>query len=125
MQNASGLLVEDELRDLAPSIHRQRLIVEGRPAAPIGDVEIRQYLTQLSDVCRMHRLIDPVTHRSDTYGWAGWIHWEASGAHFYAWEKPVLFYSVDIYACARFDPEAVVDFTRAFFGSEEIVSRSV
>ena len=36
----------------------------------------------------MTLLIDPVTHRSDRYGWAGWVHWETSGAHFYAWEVP-------------------------------------
>ena len=36
----------------------------------------------------MNVLLDPVTHRSDRYGWAGWVHWEASGAHFYAWEQP-------------------------------------
>ena len=37
------------------------------------------------------QLLEPVTHRSDRYGWAGWIHWETSGAHFYAWEQPRLF----------------------------------
>ena len=50
----------------------------------------------------MHLLLDPVTHRSDRYGWAGWVHWETSGAHFYAWEDP-LFFSVDIYTCKPFD----------------------
>jgi S-adenosylmethionine decarboxylase len=110
--------------DLAQAIFRQRLVVEGCPAAPVDDAMIRRYLCELSEVCRMHRLIEPVTHRSLAYGWAGWVHWDSSGAHFYAWEKPTLFFSVDIYTCAPFDAEAVVAFTESFFGTDEIVARA-
>ncbi len=123
MHEPRGSLVCREVPDLAPAIYRQRLVVEGYPAAPIDDGTIRRYLSGLSDVCRMKRLIEPVTHRSDTYGWAGWVHWESSGAHFYAWEQPLLFFSVDVYTCAPFDAEAVVAYTRSFFGADEIVSR--
>jgi S-adenosylmethionine decarboxylase len=63
----------------------------------------------------MKTLLSPVTHRSDKYGWAGWIHWESSGAHFYAWEKPRLFFSVDIYTCKEYDSQKAVDFTRQYF----------
>lgn len=60
--------------DLAPGIHRQRLVVEGLRESPISAEEIRLYLSELSDVLEMKLLLDPVTHRSDTYGWAGWVH---------------------------------------------------
>ena len=53
----------------------------------------------------MRQLAEPVTHRSERYGWAGWVHWENSGAHFYAWDSPVPFFSVDIYTCKEFDVE--------------------
>src|SRR6476646_9821286 len=62
--------------DLAPMIHRQRLVVEGEPRAPIDAPTIRAYLSKLSEVCAMSLLMEPVTHRSDRYGWAGWVHWE-------------------------------------------------
>jgi S-adenosylmethionine decarboxylase len=109
-------------RDLAPTIHRQRLVVEGTCRAPIDDQAIRTYLTELSAVCGMRLLGEPVTHRSDTYGWAGWVHWETSGAHFYAWDRP-LFFSVDLYTCKAFDPVAAVDFTARFFDTNEIVAK--
>jgi len=109
--------------DLAPMICRQRLVVEGRCGVPITDTDICRYLLELSDVCAMTALTIPVTHRSDRYGWAGWIHWETSGAHFYAWERPVLFFSVDIYTCKAFDPDAVVDFTSRFFDATAIVAK--
>jgi S-adenosylmethionine decarboxylase len=116
--------VPDGTRDLAPSIHRQRLVVEGTCVEPIGAERIVEYLSRLSDVCGMQTLMPPVTHRSDEYGWAGWIHWATSGAHFYAWESPVLFFSVDIYTCKRFDPVAVARFTREFFDADELVARA-
>jgi S-adenosylmethionine decarboxylase len=112
-----------EGRDLAPLILRQRLTVEGTPREPITDEGIRGYLSRLSDVCGMTPLMQPVTHRSEKYGWAGWVHWETSGAHFYAWDVPVLFFSVDIYACKQFDAVATVHFTRDYFDAVEVVAR--
>jgi hypothetical protein len=118
------LFVSPETRDLAPMIHRQRLVIEGTPREPISVERVCDYLTRLSDVCGMKMLIDPVTHHSDKYGWAGWIHWEASGAHFYAWDKPMLFFSVDIYACKPFDAVAITRFTREHLDAREVVARA-
>jgi S-adenosylmethionine decarboxylase len=114
----------EEWRDLAPEILRQRLVVEGVPARPVTDEQIRQYLSQLSREVDMVQLLEPVTHRSDLYGWAGWIHWETSGAHFYAWEQPRLFFSVDIYTCKAFSVDTAVSFTRGFFAANTVVAKS-
>jgi len=108
-------------KDLAPTICRQRLVVEGYPGFVITDEHIKDYLDKLSSVLEMDALITPVTHSSDKYGWAGWIHWETSGAHFYAWERPVLFLSVDIYTCKPFDPKAAAAFTQEYFKTKELV----
>jgi hypothetical protein len=110
-------------RDLAPTILRQRLVIEGTRQRPIAEHEIVEYLRGLSDVCAMTVLIDPVTHRSDRYGWAGWIHWETSGAHFYAWDEPYVFFSVDIYTCKAFDPDNATAFTRTFLNADEVVAK--
>ncbi|WP_237492534.1 S-adenosylmethionine decarboxylase [Modestobacter sp. L9-4] len=111
-------------RDLAPDILRQRLVIEGVPARPVDDLQIRQYLSALSREVDMVQLLEPVTHRSDLYGWAGWIHWETSGAHFYAWEQPRLFFSVDIYTCKAFDVDTAVSFTQGFLDASTVVARS-
>jgi hypothetical protein len=115
-------MVLDAYVDLEPSIPRQRLVVEGRPAQPITSGQIVQYLSQLSTILGMTTLIEPVTHRSDQYGWAGWIHWETSGAHFYAWENP-LFFSSDIYTCKAFQALAAMSFTQGFFQARTITYR--
>lgn len=111
------------MRDLAPHIHRQRLVIEGTPAAPITAEEITEYLSKLSVELDMVEILAPVMHQSDLYGWAGWIHWETSGAHFYAWDEP-LFFSVDIYTCKAFDPATVVEFTEQYFRTTEIVAKA-
>ncbi|MCA2214273.1 S-adenosylmethionine decarboxylase [Jidongwangia harbinensis] len=121
--SASSPNATSGFRDLAPAITRQRLVVEGYPTFVITDEHIRDYLRQLSVVTDMITLIEPVTHVSDLYGWAGWIHWETSGAHFYSWERPVEFFSVDIYTCKAFDPAAVVAFTEAYFRTTQIVAK--
>ncbi|MDN5275561.1 MAG: hypothetical protein JWN33_210 [Candidatus Saccharibacteria bacterium] len=108
------------MKDLAPTIYRQRLVVEGYPKKAITDEEIKKFLSELSVVLDMKQLIEPVTHRSDMYGWAGWIHWETSGAHFYAWEQPLLFFSVDIYTCKAFSPQQAADFTKQYFECDSV-----
>lgn len=110
--------------DLAPGIHRQRLVVEGLVSTPIDAATISAYLTGLSAVLGMRVLLDPVTHRSPTYGWAGWIHWETSGAHFYAWDEPRPFFSVDIYACKPFSDDDAVAYTRRALSCTAITHRA-
>ena len=120
----TAVATADDWRDLAPEIVRQRLVIEGVPARPVDDEQIRRYLSALSREVDMVQLIEPVTHRSDLYGWAGWIHWETSGAHFYAWEQPRLFFSVDLYTCKAFDVGTAVAFTRRFFAAQPLVAKS-
>ena len=112
------------MKNLAPQILRQRLVIEGIPTQPITDIQITDYLLQLSRVLHMKTLVEPVTHKSDKFGWAGWIHWESSGSHFYAWEQPILFYSVDIYTCKAFEVGIAVAFTKAYFHSDKIEHKS-
>jgi S-adenosylmethionine/arginine decarboxylase-like enzyme len=103
------------MKDLAPEIYRQRAVIEGYPSRPLKAAEIKEYLKGLSETLDMITLIEPVTHRSDSYGEAAWIHWETSGAHFYAWDAPRLFFSVDIYTCKQFSIDDAVNYTKKFF----------
>jgi hypothetical protein len=112
------------LKDLAPMIFRQRLVIEGTCTDVITDQHIKDYLSKLSEVLKMKTVLEPVTHRSDRFGWAGWIHWETSGAHFYAWEQPLLFFSVDIYTCKAFSVQESVEFTREYFKADQVEHKS-
>lgn len=109
--------------DLAPDIYRQRLVIEGYPSGPITDADIKTYLSKLSKIIDMTQLTEAVTHQSPKFGWAGWIHWETSGAHFYAWDVPRLFFSVDIYTCKAFEPQKAIEFTKEFFLTQTITAK--
>jgi len=109
--------------DLAPEIYRQRLVIEGLVNTPITAEQIIDYLKILSTVVDMVTLIEPVTHESPLYGWAGWIHWETSGAHFYGWDQPRLFFSVDIYTCKKFSAAEAVAFTQEYFNAHQVEYR--
>ena len=118
------ILPPTEIPDLAPDIHRQRMVIEGLIDQVVDEHQIVDYLSQLSEVLGMSRLAGPFTNRSEQYGWAGWIHWETSGAHFYAWEQPRRFFSVDIYTCKPFSPDEALDYTARFFSSTSCVGRT-
>jgi hypothetical protein len=119
-----ALVFAEAMPDLAPAICRQRVVIEGTCDTPITEAAIGDYLVGLSEVCAMTILLDPVTHRSDRFGWAGWVHGEGSGAHVYAGDRPVLYFSVDVYTCEVFDMEGAVRFTRRFFDAPRIVART-
>jgi len=120
MITTRSLIKKRKMKDLAPEIYRQRAVIEGRPHRELKDHEIKEYLKGLSAALHMVTLIEPVTHRSPTYGEAAWIHWESSGAHFYAWDYPRLFFSVDIYTCKPFDVYDAVNYTKQFFNLSHV-----
>jgi hypothetical protein len=120
--STSSTLAE-EMPDLAPTIYRQCLVIEGTYRPPVGPDTIH-YLQAWSDRCEIKIPLDPVTHRSDRYGWAGWVHWEASGVHVYAWKSPTLCFRVDIHAWKPFDWPGTVEFTADFFDATQIVAKA-
>ncbi len=112
-------------KNLAPDIVRQRLVIEGKRNDLISNQLISDYLSQLSVELKMNLLMEPFTHQSPKFGWSGWVHWETSGCHFYAWDEPTPFFSADIYTCKEFDVERAVEFTKQFFSATEIVWKEV
>src|SRR3989344_883748 len=108
------------MKNLSPEIYRQRLIIEGKIDYLITGRQIKKYLSGLSEILDMKPLIEPVTHKSKKFRWAGWIHWETSGCHFYAWDKPIPFFSSDIYTCKKFNAKKAVCFTKNFFDPKKI-----
>jgi hypothetical protein len=72
----------------------------------------------------MIAISEPTTHRSERFGEAGWMHWETSGVHAYAWDRTASFppfLSIDIYTCKPFSPTVAIEFTRRFFRMREVV----
>jgi len=111
------------MKDLAPDITRQRMIVEGtlRPPATFGGEEMTRYCNNISQALKMTPVTAPVCNYDDNYGWCAYMHWKESGMHIYSWDHRIPpFFSIDIYTCKAFLEEDVVEFTSSFFGAKLI-----
>ena len=119
--NHEDALVESNWEDLAPDIHRQRMVTEGTLHTPFKPTDMVKYCNEISAVLNMTPVSKPKTNHAEEYGWCCFMHWRESGMHIYSWDnrKPS-FFSVDIYTCKIFNPLSVINYTKEFFGDNLI-----
>tara|TARA_B100000214_G_scaffold371394_1_gene347710 strand:- start:151 stop:849 length:699 start_codon:yes stop_codon:yes gene_type:complete len=107
--------------DLAPEIHRQRLVIEGTLHNPFTPEEMTRYSNEITDVLNMTAVTAPVCNYDSNYGWCAYTHWKESGMHIYGWDdRSPAFFSVDLYTCKKFKPQDAVNYTEEFFGDNLI-----
>lgn len=113
------------MRNVAPEITRQRVIVELRTHMNVGPEEITGYLLGLVEVTSMERLSWPHTYSAHELGWAGYLHWRTSGSAVYSYPLSPELVTVDCYTCKPFDVRRMVEYTRAFFDAIDLVYEEV
>ena len=120
-------------QDLEPSIYRQRIILEGHYTIDFDGDVMKTYLKKLSEEIDMRIFSGPFCYPPDRWNdpdgiplqdWNGFVMWLESGCHCYAFPK-VKFFTVDAYSCKPFDAQKVADFTKQYFGSEDMQFREV
>lgn len=110
-----GLPLNDDLVNLAPAIHRQRMVIEFRCPRHVREDDIAPYFTGLAQELGM-QVLDIFTSHAPGCGWAGMVHWDFSGAALMAWDEPDGgFVTVDMHSCKPFPYEAAVGYTGKFF----------
>ena len=115
------------MKNLEPSITRQRLIVEAKYDRILNEEDISSFLIELGRILNMTIDIEPFVRRTGGEihaGLYGYVHWIESGSHIYAWEK-FKFLSVDIYTCKHFNVRDAVNFVKSYFNTEAIVFKEV
>lgn len=113
------------MKDLAPDIPRQRVIIEGTTETIVLPDQIKSYLNALADLTKMERLSGPFAYSAHEMGYGGWIHWKSSGAAFYSYPSKVPLFTVDCYTCKPFSAESAAEFTRTYFDALELVWKEV
>lgn len=104
------------MRDLAPDVFRQRMIIEGVINDEITKQEVVDLLNELCEELDMEKLSGPTVSLCEEYGWCGHMHWKTSGVHMYVWNsREPVFFSIDIYTCKPFDPQVAVRTVMSFF----------
>jgi hypothetical protein len=116
------------MKDLAPDIVRQRLLIEGRFSAEIDRAGVEKYLVDLAAHLKLRTYGTPIVHapgglgKDENEGFDAFIPLIDSGISLYVWSKKRFFAAV-LFTCKKFDAGAAVAFTRAHFDAQEIEQR--
>ena len=112
---------EAHLKDIAPEIFRQRLLIEGFFAREIDEAAVRDYLLGLAGELELRTYGEPVifapgagTGKAENAGFDAFVPLIDSGISGYFWSRHK-FLSVLLYTCKGFDEERAIAYTREAF----------
>lgn len=117
------------MRDLAPEITRQRLLIEGYFTIPVDESSIRRFLVDLPAALDLRTYGDPTVFApaalgSDrNQGYDAFVPLIDSGISLYVWSAQ-RFLSLVLFTCRRFDVETSVTFTRHYFGMSDVAHQT-
>jgi len=117
------------MRDLAPDIVRQRLLIEGIYTIDIDSEAVEQYLLGVAVHLNLRTYGRPVVHapggagKADNEGFDAFIPLIDSGISLYVWSRKHFFATV-LFTCKHFDTERALQYTREYFGAAQLEHRS-
>jgi|SRR5512139_461436 len=110
------------MRDLAPQITRQRLLVEGFYTIEVDRAAVDRYLHGVAAHLGLRAyaaatIFSPAGEgKAENQGFDAFLPLIDSGISLYVWSS-ARFFSAILYTCKRFDENSAVAFTREFFGA--------
>lgn len=119
------------MKNLAPNIFRQRLLIEGFYTTDMSEAILEKYLLNVAAHLDLRTYGKPIIFspalgmgRDDNAGYDAFVPLIDSGISAYVWSN-AQFFSIVIYTCKGFDKKAAIEFTREYFAvSGEMVSAS-
>jgi len=117
------------MRDLAPSILRQRLLIEGLIGIDVDADVIKQYFAAISRALSLRAYGEPIIYspggvgKEENQGYDAFVPLVDSGIALYVWSR-ARFASVVIYTCKSFDSTVAVEATKGFFAMREVESQA-
>lgn len=119
------------MKNLAPDIFRQRLLIEGYTTVDVTRESLADYLTGIAAQLGLRAYGEPAifspggTGKAANQGFDAFLPLVDSGISAYVWTSR-RFVSVFLYTCKGFDEAAAIEFTRHCLAIEgEIASASV
>jgi len=120
------------MKDLAPDIVRQRLLIEGLYSRHVDQSAVEAYLVDVAAHLGLRAYGRPIVHstgqapgdagKPDNQGFDAFIPLIDSGISLYVW-SPKRFFAAVLFTCKRFDVNDALRFTRNFFVTTEIEHR--
>ena len=119
------------MKNIAPDIFRQRLLIEGYYTIDVTQEVVNDYLLQVAKHLDLRTYGAPTIFspasgmgRQENAGFDAFVPLIDSGISIYIWSS-AKFFSAVLYTCKGFDERAAVGFTREFFkATSEVVSFS-
>lgn len=117
------------MKNLAPEITRQRLLVEGRYSIVADRAVVESYLLGVAARLGLRSYGEPMVHaprgigRDENEGFDAFLPLIDSGISLYVWTS-AKFFAVVLFTCKEFDVAAALDYTREYFGAPELEHRS-
>jgi hypothetical protein len=119
------------MKNLAPEIFRQRLLIEGFYIISMSEEILEKYLLGIAECLSLHTYGKPIVFalassmgREENAGYDAFIPLIDSGISAYIWSK-AKFFSIVIYTCKGFDGHKAIEYTQEYFAVPgEIASTS-
>ena len=113
------------MRDLEPSITRQRLLIEGHFTVDVDRDTVEAFLTGLAARLGLRTYGSPIVHApegagsAENEGFDAFVPLIDSGISLYVWSD-ARFFAVVLFTCKRFDAEAAVAYTADSFAAPDL-----
>jgi S-adenosylmethionine decarboxylase len=108
------------MKDIAPDILRQRLLIEAYYQAEIDQLRTETYLIEVAKHLSLRIYAKPIVHVTgdvgDNQGFDGFVPLIDSGIAVYVWTAKK-FLSTVLYTCKEFEVEKAVEFVRCYFNT--------
>jgi S-adenosylmethionine decarboxylase len=114
------------MRDLAPTITRQRLLLEGYYATAVDEDTVRSFLDELPARLGLRTYGEATvfapggTGREGNQGYDAFVPLIDSGISLYVWTEQQ-FIALVVFTCKAFDADEAAMFTREFFAMSDSV----
>lgn len=109
------------MKNIAPNIFRQRLIMEGFYTIEVTKKKLEQYLLEIAAHLNLHTYGEPVVFspvsgmgKEGNAGFDAFVPLIDSGISAYVWSS-AKFFSIVLCTCKGFDKQAAIDFTHEYF----------
>jgi S-adenosylmethionine decarboxylase len=119
------------IKNLAPDVFRQRLLIEGFYTTHIDREVLKKYLLDMAEHLNLRTYSEPIIFapssgmgREENSGYDAFVPLIDSGISAYFWSS-AKFFSIVIYTCKGFDEQTAIQFTQEYFAvSAEVASAS-
>jgi len=116
------------MKDLAPHIVRQRLLIEGIYSAEINRDAVGSFLLGLASHLNLRTYGRPIVHapgglgKGENQGFDAFVPLIDSGISLYVWSEAKFFAAV-LFTCKAFDTDKALSYTAESFGASEMEHR--